>query len=275
MIGFDFLDDSKDSSGAPDESSNMPESLEEDAAADDDSEEGVQDEPTADDESEETEDEEELEVIDLDGEEVTLKQIREWKRGNLREQDYTRKTQDLANERKAIESRMSDIELLANAFNGVEDDLKELVSDLDGIDLKQLKKEDYEEYSRLKEEREERLEKLSAIKQKAVDARSQLFALEQAELSKTLGWDDSVKREKDVKAFDDLAKLMGMSSRDTSTLTSAKVVAALVELAHLKQTKKAEPPKAKLKKVKIGKRSPSAPQSKPKTAVDRINSFFG
>lgn len=38
--------------------------------------------------------------IDLDGEKLTLEQIRELKKGNLRQSDYTKKTQELANYKK-------------------------------------------------------------------------------------------------------------------------------------------------------------------------------
>lgn len=41
-----------------------------------------------------------LDEIELDGEKFTYDQIREMQRGNLRQSDYTKKTQELANERK-------------------------------------------------------------------------------------------------------------------------------------------------------------------------------
>lgn len=40
--------------------------------------------------------------IDLDGEKVTLDQIKEWKSGHMRQEDYTRKTQELAAERNKL-----------------------------------------------------------------------------------------------------------------------------------------------------------------------------
>lgn len=46
---------------------------------------------------------EEVDEIDIDGEKVTLDDIREWKKWNLRQADYTRKTQELAREREEIE----------------------------------------------------------------------------------------------------------------------------------------------------------------------------
>lgn len=275
MSGFDFLEEVDDSSGAPETEANDPELLEEDAA-DDTSDEGVQDEPTAEDESDEAEEDEELEVVELDGEEVTLDQIREWKRGTLREQDYTKKTQSLANERKALLDRMTEVDSIASTLTGVEDEIKALlVADLDDIDMKQLRKDDYEEYSRLKEERAEREEQINSLKKKAVEARQKLVAQEQADLSKTLGWDDSKKQASDIEAFNALAKELGMSSRDMSTLTSAKVMGALIELANIKKTKTAQPPKAERKKVKIGKKRSTQPAKvKPKSLEEELDSIF-
>jgi hypothetical protein len=275
MSGFDFLEEVEDSNGAPETKANDPELLEEDAA-DDSSDEGAQDELPAEDESDEAEDDEELEFVDLDGEEVTLDQIREWKRGTLREQDYTKKTQALADERKALSDRMTEVDSIASTLTGVEDEIKALlVADLDDIDMKQLRKDDYEEYSRLKEERAEREEQINSLKKKAVEARQKLVAQEQADLSKSLGWDDSKKQASDVEAFNALAKDLGLSSRDMTTLTSAKVMGALIELANIKKTKTAQPPKAERKKVKIGKKRSTQPaKAKPRSLEDELDSIF-
>jgi len=40
----------------------------------------------------------------VDGVDVSLEDIREWKKGNMRQQDYTRKTQELANQRREFET---------------------------------------------------------------------------------------------------------------------------------------------------------------------------
>lgn len=43
-------------------------------------------------------------VFDLDGEKVTAEQIKEWKQGYLRQDDYTRKSQEVAEMRKELEA---------------------------------------------------------------------------------------------------------------------------------------------------------------------------
>lgn len=49
-------------------------------------------------------------AIELDGEKLTPKQIREWKKGQMLQADYTRKTQSLAEQRKAVEAKAQEIE---------------------------------------------------------------------------------------------------------------------------------------------------------------------
>ena len=54
---------------------------------------------------EETQDEEtDLFYYELDGEEVSSDQLREWKSGGLKQADYTRKTQELAESKKTLEA---------------------------------------------------------------------------------------------------------------------------------------------------------------------------
>lgn len=82
------------------------------------------DSPDSEDESSETEDDDEDEeeeepeeavyTLEIDGElhEVTLEEL---KRGHLRESDYTRKTQDLASERKAVADNAAQLDQALNA----------------------------------------------------------------------------------------------------------------------------------------------------------------
>lgn len=52
----------------------------------------------------------EIQKFVIDGEEMTLEQIRELKKGNMRQDDYTRKTQELANQRKEVEKLKQELE---------------------------------------------------------------------------------------------------------------------------------------------------------------------
>lgn len=52
-----------------------------------------------------------------DGTEVTLDDVEEWRKGNLRDADYRRKTMELAATRKELETRLSDIQQKSQFFD--------------------------------------------------------------------------------------------------------------------------------------------------------------
>ncbi|BCH30273.1 hypothetical protein MesoLjLc_22030 [Mesorhizobium sp. L-8-10] len=53
----------------------------------------------------------------LDGTEVTLDDVEEWRKGNLRDADYRRKTMELAATRKELEARLSEIQQKSQFFD--------------------------------------------------------------------------------------------------------------------------------------------------------------
>lgn len=96
------------------------------AESEDEDEEEVQsDEPEGEDEDEESEedaedsdDEPEEPTVEIDGEQVPVSQVRAWRDGNLRQEDYTRKTQDLATRAKALEKERQEMQSLADSIAG-------------------------------------------------------------------------------------------------------------------------------------------------------------
>lgn len=50
-----------------------------------------------------------VDKFNIDGEEITLEQIKEWKQNGLRQSDYTKKTQELAQQRKELEALKGDL----------------------------------------------------------------------------------------------------------------------------------------------------------------------
>ena len=60
---------------------------------------------------------EEQKIIDkynIDGEDFSVDEIREWKKGNMRQSDYTKKTTELANKRKEMNEAMELYEYLSS-----------------------------------------------------------------------------------------------------------------------------------------------------------------
>ena len=55
-------------------------------------------------ESVSTDEDENIQVLELDGEEYELDQVRTWKKGHMMQSDYTKKTTTLAEERRTFEA---------------------------------------------------------------------------------------------------------------------------------------------------------------------------
>ena len=102
--------------------------------------EETEEEEQSESEGEEGQDEEEeLSAIEIDGEEVSLDQILEWKQeakdGGLRLSDYTKKTMALAEDRKKVTSLNNELE------NSIAE-LKAIIDEGDGVDLDELWEDD-------------------------------------------------------------------------------------------------------------------------------------
>lgn len=69
-----------------------------------------------DDEETDAHDKPEPKFVLEDGTEVTRAEIEEWRRGQLRQSDYTRKTQELAEQRRQFEQRQAEIAQKAQAY---------------------------------------------------------------------------------------------------------------------------------------------------------------
>ena len=76
---------------------------------------------------------------EVDGEKITIDQIKEWKQNGLRQSDYTRKTQELAEQRKALghaEEGVSDNPSDSERLLKLERDIKAKELDLEITNLK-------------------------------------------------------------------------------------------------------------------------------------------
>jgi hypothetical protein len=110
-------------------------------------------------------------VLELDGKEYDLTEVRKWQKGHLMQSDYTRKTMALADERKAFEAeRKTEREQLQQAkaeIAAMKDTLQVLTAEDEAINWAELKEYEPEKYIALKEKADKRkaeLEKLKAIK---------------------------------------------------------------------------------------------------------------
>jgi len=111
------------------------------------------------------EDEEEL-YLDLDGEEVSLSQIRDWKNGNMMQSDYTRKTTELSEQRKEIEQKEQTILAKQQEIDGLAAQLEALINDgeLSPEEVKELREYEPEEYIKYIERQQTKKDALSKVK---------------------------------------------------------------------------------------------------------------
>lgn len=173
--------------------------------------------------------------FDIDGEEITLKQIREWQQSGLRQSDYTKKTTEVADKRKALEAREAELATLLNAYNSKISELDGLLSEQEAsIDWEELAEDDPAEY--LKQER-----KLKAKKAKLKAAQAERDKASQAKLQdetrllleKIPTWDKS-----DDERCMSYAQEIGL---DLSKVDSHAVYLALYEASKFRQLESKTP----------------------------------
>ena len=121
---------------------------------------------TENDEVEELEPQEDEMYLDLDGEEIPLSQVKEWKSGNMRQADYTRKTTELSEQRKEFEAQQEE-------FNARQSQLTETIAQLQSVieteelseaELKELRDYEPDEYIKHIEKQQRRKDLLKSAK---------------------------------------------------------------------------------------------------------------
>lgn len=148
--------------------------------------------------------------VDIDGREISFSDIKEWEQGNLRQSDYTRKTQEIADKRKSLEAQ-------EQSFNSKTAELDEKIamldtyiaefdtSEVDGMTLEELRDIDPSQYLKVKEEQEKRKAALEAAKSSRSNmTNEEMQAKQNVELSKLIKnnphW---VKDGKETKSYQD------------------------------------------------------------------------
>lgn len=126
---------------------------------------------TEEEEQPDTQEEAEELYIDLDGEEIALSEIKSWKDGNLRQSDYTKKTTELAEQRKAFEAEKAKVEALQSELATKSASLDAIIAEstLSAEQLQELKEDDPEGYIAYQEKMQKRKELINSTKGPAVD----------------------------------------------------------------------------------------------------------
>jgi hypothetical protein len=221
------------------------------AAASEEDESGVEDAPdeeTPEEQSEEEEEPEEQEqqqtfTVKVDGKEVSVT-LDELQKGYSRTQDYTRKTQQIAEVRKQVEQETQAVRAEREQYAQLLGALQaQLQSSEPQIDLERLYHEDPIEWVRQKEVMRERQEKLGAIQseqqrlsqvaqyeqQRAMEA--QFASQQEALLAALPEWKDPKKAKAEKALVIESAKAAGFSDEDLKSVYDHRLVLLLRKAA--------------------------------------------
>lgn len=211
---------------------------------------------------------------EIDGEEVSAEDVKKWKAGHLMQSDYTKKTQALSEERKAFEASRNSFDEKLEMLSSLEADIEAMaLGDLKGVDLDKILAEDgTEEYLRVQREIDKRKQSLSAMSQKYAAIQDKYFKEAHQQLSDALGWDDTAKRDSDIKSIQAYTKDAGITESEFSKVTNPKVMVAMVEAAKYRELmkRKEEVAKKVVKAPKVAKPSAQRSTQKPLTLAERM-----
>lgn len=203
---------------------------------------------------------------EIDGEEVSAADIQKWKSGHMKDADYTKKTQALAEERKAFSKSKSDLDTRLTELDALQSEIeKAILGDLSEVDLEQiLNEKGSEEYLKVQSQIERRKKEYSALTDKYNKLKQSQIAESQKALSDALGWSDPSKYEQDVKAITGYVKDVGITDAEFSKVTSPKVMEAILKASKYDKLMQSKPD--------VMKRVTKAPKTtKPKaTTTNRV-----
>jgi hypothetical protein len=220
-------------------------------AASEEDEPGVEDAPeeeTSEEQSEEEEEPEEQEqqqtfTVKVDGKEVSVT-LDELQKGYSRTQDYTRKTQQIAEVRKQVEQETQAVRAEREQYAQLLGALQaQLQSSEPQVDLDRLYHEDPIEWVRQKEVMRERQEKMAAIQseqqrlaqvsqyeqQRAMEA--QLASQQEALLAALPEWKDPKKAKAEKALVVESAKAAGFTDEDLKSVYDHRLVLLLRKAA--------------------------------------------
>ena len=220
-------------------------------AASEEEDSGVEDAPEEESSEEQSEEEEEPQeeeqqqtfTVKVDGKEVTVT-LDELQKGYSRTQDYTRKTQQIAEVRKQVEAETQAVRAEREQYAQLLGALQaQLQSSEPQVDLDRLYHEDPIEWVRQKEVMRERQEKLGAIQaeqqrlsqvaqyeqQRAMEA--QLASQQEALLAALPEWKDPKKAKAEKALVIESAKAAGFTDEDLKSVYDHRLVLLLRKAA--------------------------------------------
>jgi hypothetical protein len=197
-------------------------------------------------ESEETEEEEqpaEVYTVKVDGKEVEVT-LDELQKGYSRTQDYTRKTQQIAETRKAVEAEASAIRAEREQYAQLLGALKQQLESTEApVDMDRLYNEDPIEWVRQSEVMRQKQDKLAAIQseqqrlsqltaqQRAKEMDAHLASQQEALIQAVPEWKDSKKAQAEKALLVEFGKKIGFSDEELKNVYDHRAVIALRKAA--------------------------------------------
>jgi hypothetical protein len=191
--------------------------------------------------SETQEFEDDLFYVDLDGEEITSKQIKEWKSGHMMQSDYTRKTQELSDERKnldeereKISAEMAKLQEKVTVLTALADTGK--LSSEEIQEMREYEPEKYIEYMERQNNIDAAIKDAKSVVKEKPDVDYQ--AESQKLFSNNPQWLDNGKPtkafEEDKKLMSDYALSVGYSNEELANIGNAHHYQTLLDAARYK-----------------------------------------
>lgn len=226
----------------------------------------------------EAESEQEELYAEYNGTEINLREALEWKEGNLRQSDYTRKTQELADNRKSFEAEkletqelkaklvesLAVVEVLASEGKKTPEEL---------ADMREYEPDEYIQYT----ERQSQLETL--ITENKTAARPQLNQQEENDklLAANPHWMDNGKTTKAFEAdsilFNSYIAEQGYTQQEIAN-AGAREKQTMLDAARYKAQSKKSVASKKVRKVPTVTKSKVAPAGRVDSAVDKAQKAF-
>jgi hypothetical protein len=197
-------------------------------------------------EGEETEEEEkpaEVYTVKVDGKEIDVT-LDELQKGYSRTQDYTRKTQQIAETRKAVEAEASAIRAEREQYAQLLGALKQQLESTEApVDMDRLYNEDPIEWVRQSEVMRQKQDKLAAIQseqqrlsqltaqQRAQEMQAHLATQQEALIQAVPEWKDSKKAQAEKALLVEFGKKIGFSDEELKNVYDHRAVIALRKAA--------------------------------------------
>ena len=245
MLPLDGEQQKTDKARLTEDNSEVAVSVDEELDVQDDelSDETTEEQSELEEETEEEEQPTEVYTVKVDGKEVEVT-LDELQKGYSRTQDYTRKTQQIAETRKAVEAEASAIRAEREQYAQLLGALKQQLESTEApVDMDRLYNEDPIEWVRQSEVMRQKQDKLAAIQseqqrlsqltaqQRAQEMQAHLATQQEALIQAVPEWKDSKKAQAEKALLVEFGKKIGFSEDELKNVYDHRAVVALRKAA--------------------------------------------